>query len=70
MHGGAFNLGLWMRTLFGIGTPRGLQGRLAALDAVLSTLWNLVYDTIAPIWSQTDYPRPSAQLLNASIACD
>ena len=70
VHGGAFNLGLWMRTLFGIGTPRGLQCRLPALDAVLSTLWNLVYDTIAAIWSQTDYPRPSAQLVNASIACD
>src|SRR5206468_9244675 len=28
VHAGAFNLGLWMRTLFGIGTPRGLQGRL------------------------------------------
>jgi hypothetical protein len=30
VHAGAFNLGLWMRTLFGVGTPRGLQGRLAA----------------------------------------
>src|SRR5207249_7044363 len=28
VHAGAFNLSLWMRTLFGIGTPRGLQGRL------------------------------------------
>ena len=27
VHASAFNLGLWMRTLFGIGTPRGLQGR-------------------------------------------
>jgi len=38
VHAGAFNLGLWMRTLFGIGTPRGLQGRVATLDAVLSTV--------------------------------
>jgi len=26
VHASAFNLGLWMRTLFGIATPRGLQG--------------------------------------------
>src|SRR2546423_7961380 len=38
LHAGAFNLGLWMRTLFGVGTPRGLQGRLAALTAVLRAL--------------------------------
>jgi hypothetical protein len=41
VHVGAFNLGLWMRTLFGVGTPRGLQGRLAAFGAVLSALWGL-----------------------------
>jgi len=29
-----------MRTLFGIGTPRGLQGRAAAL---LMTLWSLIW---------------------------
>src|SRR5882672_9302728 len=27
LHAGALNLGLLMRTLFGVGTPRGLQGR-------------------------------------------
>lgn len=31
IHTAAMNLGLLMRTLFGVGTPRGLQGRLAAL---------------------------------------
>src|SRR4029453_389107 len=39
VHAGAFNLGLWMRTRFSVGTPRGLQGRLTALGAVLRTLW-------------------------------
>src|SRR5438445_10540627 len=38
VHAAAFNLGLWMRTLFGVGTPRSLQGRLAALGAPLSAL--------------------------------
>src|SRR5437762_7341506 len=36
VHAGAFNLGLWMRMLFGVGTPRGLQSRLAALGALLT----------------------------------
>ena len=31
LHAGALNLGLLMRTLFGVGTPRGLQGAAAAL---------------------------------------
>lgn len=34
VHVAAFNLGLLMRRLLGVGTPRGLQGRLAALAAV------------------------------------
>jgi hypothetical protein len=38
VHVGGFNLGLLMRTLVGVGTPRGLQGRLTALlAAVLAT---------------------------------
>ena len=41
VHAGAFNLGLLMRTTFGRGTPRGLQGRpfdAAALAIMLRTL--------------------------------
>ena len=33
IHAGGFNLGLVMRQVFGVGTPRGLQGRLAAAMA-------------------------------------
>jgi transposase len=39
IHAGGFNLGLVMRHLIGIGTPRGLQGRLAT---VIATLWVLM----------------------------
>ncbi len=39
VHSGGFNLGLLMRTLVGIGTPRGLQGRLAAVVARVVALW-------------------------------
>jgi transposase len=35
IHAGGFNLGLVMRHLIGIGTPRGLQGRVAALVGTL-----------------------------------
>jgi len=44
VHVAACNLGLWMRTLTGIGTPRGLQGRLAAVWAFCFTLWVLLRD--------------------------
>lgn len=30
IHAGGFNLGLLLRSMLGVGTPRGLQGRLAA----------------------------------------
>lgn len=46
IHTGGFNLGLLMRQLLGVGTPRGLQGRLsavvAALLALIRPLWTLV----------------------------
>jgi transposase len=42
IHTAAFNLGLLMRQLIGVGTPRGLQGRLiAAVDAFLALIRSL-----------------------------
>ena len=38
IHAGGFNLGLVMRQMIGLGTPRGLQGRLAAVIATLLVL--------------------------------
>jgi transposase len=38
IHIGGFNLGLLMRQLIGVGTPRGLQGRLIAIVATLLAL--------------------------------
>jgi transposase len=38
IHAGGFNLGLLMRQLIGVGTPRGRQGRLAAALAALLVL--------------------------------
>ena len=38
IHTGAFNLGLLMRQLIGVGTPRGLQNRVIAILSALLTL--------------------------------
>ena len=52
VHVCGFNLGLLMRQLTGVGTPRSLQGRAAAvfdaLIAGLSRLWTLVSRSWAP----------------------
>jgi transposase len=46
IHIGGFNLGLFMRTFFGIGTPRGLQGHVATLVALAVALWTRVVDVV------------------------
>jgi transposase len=64
VHAGAFNLGLWMRTLFGVGTPRGLQGRLLALGAMTTVLWAFIGDAITAIWwPRCDHTRSDHPLL-------
>ena len=72
VHSGGFNLGLLMRTRFGIGTPRGLQGRLAALFAVLVGLRTAIdacWRVLAP--PRTDHepaftPHHRLELLSVS----
>ena len=44
VHTGAFNVGLLMRTLIGVGTPRGLQGRMAAVRTLVVALWTRFSD--------------------------
>ena len=50
VHAGGFNLGLVMRTLLGVGTPRGLQGRLAA---ALAAAWA----SVTTAWGHQRPPR-------------
>jgi transposase len=69
VHASAFNLGLWMRSLFGIGTPRALQGRLAVLATVLSALWSVTYDAIILVRRQSFRSAPSGRSEHRSIAC-
>jgi hypothetical protein len=46
IHAGGFNLGLLMRQLIGVGTPRGLQGRLVAVVACLLTLIQTIREAV------------------------
>ena len=61
LHAGALNLGLLMRQVVGIGTPRSLQGRVVALLRVLwscirlpETLWDLIWTMYRPSVSLGD----------------
>lgn len=69
VHASGFNLGVLMRTLFGVGTPRALQGRVVAFIAVSSTLWSLVYDAIAATSTQGWSPRSVRPSPSGSTAC-
>jgi transposase len=46
IHAGGFNLGLLMRRLIGLGTPRALQGRLIALTAALLVLTRRLWESV------------------------
>ena len=51
IHVSGFNLGLIMRQLIGLGTPRGLQGRPAAVIAAFFVLIAATRRRFAAIWS-------------------
>jgi transposase len=62
IHAGGFNLGLIMRHLIGIGTPRGLQGRVAALVGTLVALMGVASRrsvSICRSWRPIAAPRAS-----------
>ena len=50
IHSGGFNLGLLMRQLIGVGTPRGLQGRLTPKLAALLTLIRPLWKSVTRQW--------------------
>ncbi len=73
VHVGGFNLGLFMRTRFGIGTPRSLQGRWAALVAVITALLGPLLGRCRDLREQAfvhaphDSPRHRLELLPVSV---
>jgi transposase len=69
IHAGAFNLGLWMRTLCGVGTPRSLQGRAVALAAMIMAMCTLIVDVFATIWSpRRDHTRSDGESFGFVVA--
>ena len=75
IHAGGFNLGLVMRQLIGLGTPRGLQGRLATVLATLFVLLGARRCRLAAIGPShrfiaavRDRLAPTTFLVNSSAA--
>ena len=62
IHVGGFNLGLLMRQLIGVGTPRGLQGRLVAALAMLLALTRSLWERVTRHW------RPARPFHRSSVA--
>ncbi len=76
IHVAGYNLGLLMRSLFGKGTPRGLQGCAAAFSWLCSLIESVVYARTArpamtPIQtaqSQSAFRPRAFRLPNPSLA--
>lgn len=58
VHASGFNLGLFMRTLTGIGTPRSLQGRVAVALALFFAVPGRIADHWADWRPRWDDPPP------------
>ena len=58
IHLAALNLGLLMRVLFGVGTPRSLQGRLWALCSRLLIPWRRLVTLYLSRWYTWAAPPP------------
>jgi transposase len=65
IHVSGFNLGLLMRRLIGVGTPRGLQGRLRA---VITALLALIRSLVLLVTSHETFGRYVSRLTRRSIA--
>ena len=71
VHTAALNLGLLMRALVGVGTPRSLQGQLQGLAAALAALFRYAFAVFRTDWSHvcvrlraTAIPRSAHLLAN------
>jgi transposase len=72
VHVGGFNLGLFMRARFGIGTPRSLQGRLVSLIPLIAPLITALIERCRDIGDRAidraHSPQHRFELLSASVA--
>ena len=58
IHASGLNLGLVLRKLTGVGTPRALQGLIRLLFAPCETLWGVIVGSTARF---VDAVRPSTE---------
>ena len=65
IHASGFNLGLLMRHLISVGTPRGLQGQLVAAVAALLVLIRWLWE---PMRRPERLARPASRRERRSIA--
>src|SRR5687768_8102427 len=63
IHAGGFNLGLVMRQLIGVGTPRGLQGRLVTVLAILCVLIGATRRRFAALPASRLFPAIRGRLM-------
>jgi len=68
LHAAAANLGIVMRKILGAGTPRGLQGRLAALVALFFALMGAFRHVLDLMEGIPPLGRPSHELPNLSAS--
>jgi len=76
IHAGGFNLGLLIRSILGVGTPRGVQGRLAAVLAAVSALIAIAlhrFTEFRAVWRVIAVTRgwvtvPTTLVVNSSAA--
>jgi len=67
IHTSGFNLGLMMRRLIGVGTPRGLQGRVAALIARTGGVWRVILAAVSAPWEPVRHLDHPMTILGASM---
>ncbi len=70
MHAAGHNLGVVMRKLFGIGTPRSLQGRAAAFCAALARLRDIITHFLMPKHGRFEGSKPRTSILIAATPFD
>ncbi len=52
VHVAALNLGIVLRSIIGLGTPRGFQGKRALLADAFSTLLSSIHNLIGSLFDQ------------------
>ena len=64
IHASGLNLGLVLRKLTGVGTPRALQGLIRLVLTLSATLWSVILRSTARF---TETLRPSTEPKAASL---